>query len=271
MSDFGRIDGEFFLPDITPDFIKSNYLMGLEPLVNGEPVKNSFWEYWIKSAIKHIEKQTQVTISRASFKNEPHDYHCQDYQNFVFILLNNRPLVHVDHVTAVYPNNQTIFTFPDDWITPHFEAGQLQLVPTHGSLSSILLGQGGGIFPLISQTLTFIPSFFRVTYTAGFNEGAFPEDIVDAICKKVAIEVLAQMGDLMYGPGISSMSTSIDGMSQSVGIVNNGNLGAVFTSRISQYRKDLYGEPGGGLSPGTQRGLIDSIRAYYRGIVMSSL
>src|SRR5438876_837293 len=138
----GRLDGQFFFPGLTPEFIKENYLMGIEPLVNGQPVSDNFWKHWIKTSIKHIEKEAQVCIARASFKNEPHDYHIQDYQNFVFLLLNNRPLVHEDSVIAVYPNNQTVFTFPQDWITPHFEAGQLNLVPTHGSMSSILLGVG---------------------------------------------------------------------------------------------------------------------------------
>jgi hypothetical protein len=133
-----------------------------------------------------------------------------------------------------------------------------------------LIGRGGAFLPLLFRETSYLPQFFQVDYTAGWPAGKLPEDIVDAVFKRCVIDILAQIGDLIYGPGVTSVSSSMDGFSESKSIVNNGQLGAVFTSRISQYRKDLYGE-GQTYGGSGQSGLIARLKSHYHGVNAWSL
>lgn len=265
MSESGRVDGDLLTQDLTPEMLKTDYLTGINIQVDGQPMPEDWYQRQIKRAITAVEKESQIAITPHTVKHEPHDYNANDYQNFAFLQLFNRPILRVDAMRAVYPTGTLLMDFPKEWIRPDYNAGQIQLVPTMGSLSTILLGRGGAWLPLLFQTINYLPQFFQVDYVAGFPAGQLPQDIAEAVMKKASIDILAIAGDLIYGPGISSISTSIDGMSESKTIVNNGQLGAVFTSRISQYRKDLYGEAntyGGSGQPG----LLQRLKSHYHGV-----
>lgn len=270
MSEEGRIDGEASLEDLSPEMFLSDYLIGIEPQVNGKPVEREFYKRWLARSVAHIEKEANISIKTRRVLKEPHDYNAVDYQNFSFIQLWNRPILDVQAIRAVFPTGQLLMDFPKEWLRVDHNSSQVQLVPTQGSLSSVLLGRGGAWLPLLFQTLSYLPQFFQVDYTTGFPAGKLPEDIIEAVMKRCAIDVLAQFGDLIYGPGVTSVSNSMDGMSESRSIVNNGQLGAVFTSRIAQYRKDLYGE-GQTYGGSGQNGLIKRIKQYYGGVIAMSL
>ncbi len=270
MSESGRVDGNILFQDITVDRLKSDYLIGIEPMNKGKPLPKSFYERWLQTSITHIEKEAQIAIRTHTFKKEPHAYDARDYSNFCFIQLFNRPVLRVDALHAVFPTGTILLDFPKEWLRVDSNAAALQVVPTQGSLSTFLLGRGGAYLPFLFQNISYLPEFWQIDYTAGFPAGQLPEDVVDAVYKRCVIDVLAQIGDLVYGPGVTSVSSSIDGFSESKSIVNNGQLGAVFTSRIAQYRKDLYGE--GQSYGGTgQTGLISRLKAHYHGVTAWSL
>ena len=270
MSESGRVDGDLLTQDLTPAMLKTDYLTGIDLQVNGAPLPDEWYQRWITRAITTVEKEAQIAVKTHSFLREPHDYNAADYQNFCFIQLFNRPILRVDAVRAVYPTGTLLMDFPKEWIRTDTNSSQIQIVPTMGSLSTILLGRGGAWLPILFQTVNYLPQFFQVDYTAGFAAGQLPEDVAEAVMKRASIEILAIAGDLIYGPGISSTSTSFNGMSESKSIVNNGQLGAVFTSRIAQYRKDLYGE-GSTYGGSGQPGLFQRLKSHYHGIGVVSL
>jgi hypothetical protein len=142
------------------------------------------------------------------------------------------------------------------------EHGQIQLVPTQGTLSQVILGRGGSYLPLMFAGMGYLPQLFRISYTAGFEDGKIPMDLVDAVSKLAAVNVLSQLGQTIFPPGVTSVSSSIDGLSQSVGIMNNGQLPPVFSGLISSYRTELWGD---GRS---MTGLLKDITDHYRGLMM---
>lgn len=248
---------------ITPGLIKDAYLTGLNFVdANKQPYPSSWYVTHINSAIAKFERHTQIHVLRRVIVDELHDYNANDYVNFCFFSLFNYPVISVERVAAMYPTGQLVFTFPVEWVRLNTVHGQVQLVPTQGSLSSVLLGRGGSYLPLIYAGMGYLPQLFHVDYTSGFAEGMVPLDIVDAICKLAVIQMLAVAGDTVFPPGVTNISAGIDGVSQGIGILNNGQLPPVFAGRISTYRAELYGRATGPEG----EGVLDQLRSQYKGL-----
>ncbi len=218
--------------------IKQDYLFGI-PLVDDDgneyPTRNI--DKWIAKSVSWLENELHIKIAPTSI-SETHDYHLDEYQEFCYIQLYNYPVVSVESLIAEYAG-QPVMTFPADWIHVYKNSGQLQLVPTTGSLSQVLLGQGNGVLlPLITSRLTQMPHLFKVDYTAGFADEAVPGDIVDIIAMKACIGVMNIMGDILLGAGIASQSISIDGLSESIGTTQSAENSA-YSARIRQYERQI--------------------------------
>jgi hypothetical protein len=249
------------LTDITPKFIKENYL-GIELLnpISNEPLSESFYQMHINIAQSIFERECGVTLEETQITAELHDYLIQDYHLFAFLSLYKPPVLEITQVALRYPSNNVDTVFPLEWARLQ-APNQLQLVPTQGTLSQVLIGQSGSYLPLIFSGIGYLPQLFRISYKAGFPPGTLPYDILDAICKLATISIFAARSDTIFPPGLTSLSLGIDGLSQSFGILNNGQLPAVFGSRIGYYRTELYGS-----GPGT--GFLYDIRTRYHGIPM---
>jgi hypothetical protein len=219
--------------------IRSDYLFGI-PLTddNGNTYSSTNINRRINEAIAWLEDELQIKINPTIITDEHHDYHINEYQDFCYIQLYEFPVVSVQSLVAAYAG-QDIMTFPQDWIHIYNKTGQLQLVPTTGSLSQVLIGQGSGmLLPLITRRLSKMPHLFRVAYTAGFAEGAVPGNISDLIAKKTCISILNVMGDILLGAGIASQSISIDGLSENVNTTQSAENSA-YSARIRQYEKEI--------------------------------
>lgn len=252
------------ITELTPEYIKKVYLMGLNFVdTAGIPYPDSWYLQLINNAIVVFERITKVHVVRRTITEEMHDYDSKDYQTFCFLQLFEYPVKSVERVAAVYPTGQTVFEFPIEWVRLTKEHGQIQLVPTQGSLSSVILGQGGSYLPVLYSGMGYLPQLFRVNYTTGFDDGKIPWDIIDAIAKLAVIQMLTIVGDTVYPPGVTSVSVSTDGISQSMGLVNNGQLPPVFAGRIQSYRNELYGDPRIGMP-----GQLNLIAQHFRGIQM---
>ena len=68
--------------------------------------------------------------------------------------------------------------------------------------------------------------------------GGIDETLQDMIATKASIDVLRVMGDILYGPGISNQSFSLDGISQSFGVTKSAEGGA-YSGRIKQYLQKI--------------------------------
>lgn len=251
---------------ISPSYLKTNYLNGLDFVdENGVTIPAQWYAVKLRTAIATFERITKVRILRRTITAELHDYYAQDYAQFMYLNLFEYPVVSVESISAMYPTGQIITTFPNEWVRLDKMKGQIQLVPTNGTLSQVILGQGGSYLPILFGTMSKLPQLFHIDYTAGFEDGKIPTDLIDAIMKLATIEVLANMGDTIFPPGVSSISAGVDGLSQGMGIVNNGDSPPVFAGRVNTYTRDLYGDP----RMPNKKGALQEIKDDFRGILLS--
>ena len=78
------------------------------------------------------------------------------------------------------------------------EHAQLHLVPTSGTLSQLIIGQGADYLPLIYAGIGYLPQLWEVDYISGFDAGSVPRIIVDAICKLAVIAIATIASDLIH-------------------------------------------------------------------------
>jgi hypothetical protein len=111
------------------------------------------------------------------------------------------------------------YQFPLEWVDlTYADRGLLHLVPLQTTFNStgIVAGASSGpaaaLFAVFSR-LQWIPSFFYIRATFGFEENAVPGIINDIIGVTAALDVLSMLGPLYR---FNSQSIGIDGISQGV-------------------------------------------------------
>jgi hypothetical protein len=239
------------LPDVKA--IKSDYLFGI-PLTDEDlnEYPDTAIEGHIEKAIAWMEHELQIAIRPTQVLDEHHDYDIGDYTQFCYLQVYQFPVLSVDRLVAAYAG-QDIMTFPLDWVHVYKESGQLQLIPTNGSLSQVLLGQGSGsLLPLITNRLASMPHLFRVDYTTGFAANAVPADISDLIAKKACINIMNILGDILLGAGIASQSVSLDGLSESVSTTQSAENNA-YSARVRMYEQEI-------------KKYLPQLRSHYKGL-----
>ena len=268
------------IEDLTSAVLKNVYLKGLGFVDElGAEYEDEWYEHFLNVAIDRFTEYTNVDVLPIDHAAELHDYYINDYQQYAYLQLYHYPVIkktldppHLiegntitqsPYVAAVYPTGQTVTVFPAEWVRVDIKHGNLQLVPTQGSLSQVILGQGGSYLPILYQGLGYLPQLFQVTYTSGFETGLVPKTVIDAIAKMATIDLLTVVGDTIRPTGITSQSYSIDGMSQSRGFQNSPEFAPVFSGRIAQLQRELYGDPRLG-----KDGSLDEIRNFHRGMNM---
>jgi hypothetical protein len=168
---------------------------------------------------------------------DPYDYDLNDYMNWGFLVLRRKPVISVQRIRLIYPTGQNIITYPSNWIKIYHKFGQIQIVPMAGSFSQYpLIGQGAMYLPLMSGFLTkSIPQLIYVDYTAGL--AAVPADMTDAIYKMAAIDILRNAGQ-SKAPGVASLSTSADGLSENTTLTQSANT-TLYGAQIKEYQADV--------------------------------
>ena len=251
--------GALLLNLITPEQIRQRYLFGLDLTDDqGNPLPDSEYQHYILAAIAWLEHTLDIPILPTAFLRERHDYYRGDYPEFNIIQLDNYPVVgEIEEFRVEYPSGQTVVNFPLEWIRLDRNHGIVRIVPTAGTLSEIIIGQGGSFLPAVYSGLDHLPDLFAISYTAGFEDGRVPANLLDIIGKKAAMGPLNIFGDLVVGAGIANISTSIDGLSQSIGSTSSAT-NAGFGARLIQYQKELKTE-------------IPNLIRYYKGIKMVSM
>jgi len=231
---------------------KARYFFGID-ITNdaGVPMTDDVFQHYIISAIRAIEHELDIPILPTSF-TEAHDYYREDYNAFSLLQLDNYPVISVESFRVQYPSGQTIVEYPEEWIRLDKVKGTLQIVPTAGTLSEFVIGQGGSYLPAIYSGMAYLPQLFHVEYTAGFGRGQLPRDIADIIGKLAACGPFNIFGDLIAGAGIANLSLSLDGLSQSIGTTASAT-NAGFGARIIQYLKEI-------------KQAIPLLRRYYKGV-----
>lgn len=223
---------------LTPAQLKARYLFGLD-LTNdaGEPLSDAVFQFYILGAIRWFEHQLDIPILPTTF-TESQDYFRQDYEAYLFLQLDNYPIISVESFSAQYPSGQTVVEFPAEWLRIDRAAGHLRIVPTAGTLSEIQVGRGGSFLPIVFQGVDYLPDLFQVTYVAGFESGKVPTNILDIIGKFASLGPLHIFGDLIAGAGIANLSLSMDGLSQTIGTTASAT-NAGYGARVGNYLKEI--------------------------------
>lgn len=116
-------------------------------------------------------------------------------------------------------------------------------------------GQVRRVLTIASDTsLTVTADFDSTSNGASVTLLDYPADILDAVGIMASMLPLDTAGDLIIGAGISSLSVSVDGLSESIG-TTSGIENSGYGARVIQYRKRLHA-------------LITSVRRRYHAIEM---
>lgn len=240
---------------LTVEQLKQRYLFGVDFRDDsGNFLDDSVFQFYIMAAIEWMEHQLDIKLLETTVV-EKQDYNINDYQAYNFLQLDNYPLISVEEFNVQYPTGQTVVNYPNEWLRIDKEKGHIRVVPTAGTLSEILIGQGGSYLPAIYNGLQSLPHLFEIRYTAGFEDCRVPANILDLIGMFASLGPFNIFGDLIAGAGIANVSLSIDGLSQSIGTTSSAT-NAGYGSRIIQYLKQIKEQ-------------IPVLRRYYKGIRMA--
>lgn len=219
--------------------LKDTFLFGVDMTDdNGDPFPESMFEFYIRSATEWLESEIPGLILVNKEITEHKDYYLNDYANFNFLRLNWFPATEVSEISIQFPLSTNVLTFNPAWFRIDSISSQTRLIPTQGSISSILLGQGGNYLPLFYSGQDNMPMVWKVIYRAGFLPGKVPVNIKELIGMKAAMGPLNVAGDLIAGAGIASKSIGIDGLSQSISTTSSAT-NAGYGARILQYNKEI--------------------------------
>lgn len=238
---------------LTVSELKKRYFHGVEVLDgDGNPLPDEVYSDFINQAISWLEIELAIDITPTE-RVERRDFIKVDYTNWAYLKLNYFPIIDVTEWNVQYPNNTTMLTFPKEWHRVYKETGDIQLVPSGGSVNSFFLNAGGGFLPHLFESQR-VPQMYEIKYISGFEHDSVPYLINKLIGLKAAIDIFNIAGDLLIGAGIANASLSVDGLSQSVGTTSSAT-NAGYGARIIQYEKQIKQD-------------LESARRYYKGIGM---
>jgi hypothetical protein len=242
---------------MTVSELKDIFLFGID-LTNdaGDPFPDLMFEWAIRWAIGWLERQLDIRIREESFVQR-YDYYFEDYTRWMALQLREFPAIAINSIKVKWPSDTTVIEFPSDWIRLRADAGQVNVIPTSGTLGQYIITEGGSFLPLIATKQDFIPDILEIDYTAGFAEGEVPIELRDLIGKAASFHPLNVAGDLIVGAGIASKSISIDGLSQSINTTSSAT-NAGYGARIVQYTKEIKAQ-------------LPVLRKYYKGFQLTAL
>lgn len=229
---------------LTPEQLKKVFLFGVDLTDDdGNAFPEELLEFYIRAAQQWFETEIGgLKLCETQF-TEVHDYRLGDYIQYSFIRLFKYPTQEVSKVSIQFPLTDNLLEFDPAWYRVESVGSQVNLFPTQGTFSSILLSQGGSFIPLIYSGIQFVPHVLHIEYKAGFKKGEVPTNILNVIGMKASLGPLNIAGDLIAGAGIATKSVSIDGISQSIGTTASAT-NAGYGARILQYEKQIKDQMG---------------------------
>jgi len=226
---------------LSPSELLEQYLYGI-PLTNkdGTILSQTTIKQKILAAGKYAEHFLELQFSR-KYISESQDFIRTDYQSWGYMACSFPVITPLDITGFVGTVKQ--ITYPIEWASKARRQYEEQLfrkihiVPAGNTTTSV---PASVIFSGITPHLGFlgydsIPNYWEISYITGFTK--VPTDIVDFVGKLAAIELLAILGDIVIGVGISNFSLGLDGLLQSISSTKSGN--GAFAGRIKTYTEEL--------------------------------
>lgn len=249
VSETAFLDAE---PIITPDELKVRYLFGLDLSdENGNELPRETIQHAINSAVSYLEHKLDIIIKPRDFL-EKYDLKQKDYTNFNFLQLKKRPLRELKSLKAKLPSNRELINYPPEWFTVEKESSQIQLAPTEGTFSSMVVSQGGSFLPLLYGTRDYWPHLFEISYSAGFDNDCIPIIINEMIGMQAAIRLFEILGDIVLSPGLAGESVGLDGANTSKNTTASAMYSA-FSARVTSYKDQM-------------KDYISTVKSYYNGL-----
>lgn len=236
---------------MTVEDLKTNYLFGIDLTDDfNNPYPDSLFEHYIQSAVQHVENFLDIKIACTVIEDERHSFYLKDYYKFIITQLYYKPVISVESVKIVLPTNQEVITFAPSAIFLDREGGNIEVIP---GTNQLVIGQSGSlIHTMLSGGQDYVPDIIRVNYTAGFNTGQVPHDLLDVIGMLASMGPLNIAGDLVLGAGVARQSITLDGLTQEIQSTSSPT-NAGYGARIYTYFKQI-------------QLLMPGLKAKYRGI-----
>ena len=242
---------------------RENYLFGI-PLCSPNDTKMS-----TSAILQHILNAQTLVCNMFSVKltkqviEENRDFNRQEFMSWGFIRT-MYPIDFIDNLEG-WINDVCQITYPKEWLSiKKLESvaiyRNIYLIPNTGSRNGATMTQNSLIYNGLSPHLgwfgqNYIPNYWRPRYVTGWDK--IPADLFDFISKIAAINVLSIIGDVLYGIGITSVSISLDGVSQNTPLSRSGQ-GGLFAGRIKTYIDDC-------------NNMLPTLKSKYRGITFEIL
>lgn len=243
---------------ISPSELRERYLFGIPLCSNdGTRMSSATIANHIRTAQTRVENLFSIKLNKTVIE-ENLNYVRQEFMSWGFVRT-MYPIAYIDNLEG-WINGVCQITYPREWLSIKKQEDvaiyrNIYLIPNTGGKEGARMTQNSLIYNGLSPHLgwfgqSYIPNYWRPRYVTGWDE--IPLDLVDLVAKYAALNVLAIMGDVLYGIGISSINITLDGVSQSTPLTRSGN-GGLFAGRMKQYIEDINRD-------------MPSMKSKYRGI-----
>lgn len=250
---------------LSPSELRENYLFGIPVCTtDGRKMSAQTIKQQIVASQKRFEKLFSIKLNRQVIE-ESKDFVRQEWNVWGYVK-STYPISFPDNLKG-YINEACQVNYPKEWLSiKRTEAvavwRNLYVIPNSSSVEGAKMTQNSivynGVYPHLGWFgKSYIPNYWRLKYITGWNPDEIPEDLVDLISKYASINVLAIIGSYLFGVGVSSISVSLDGVSQNIPLTKGGKYG-MFTDRIQLYTDQI-------------NEMMENMKYIYSGFVMETL
>lgn len=226
--------------------LMENYLFGIPTCTtDGRKLSAQTIKKQISAAQQRIETLFSIKLNRQVIE-ESKDFVRQEWNTWGYVK-STYPVAYPDNMKG-FINDACQVNYPKEWLSIKKNENvavwrNVHVIPNSSSDKGAEMSQHSiiynGVYPHLGWFgKNYIPNYWRLKYITGWNAEDVPEDLMDLINKIAAINVLCIIGSYLYGVAMSSLSVSLDGVSQNIPLTRGGKYG-MFSDRIQMYMDDI--------------------------------
>jgi hypothetical protein len=193
---------------------------------------------------------------------DPYDYGYESFYANGYFRTRRYPIISLDMVQLRFPGDTTLLTYPPEWLRVNHKSGQVNIIAYTGVTQPLIIGREGGFLPFLSGGLLRVsfPQIIYIDYTSGIDflnpaNQEYYADLLIALQQRAAMGILAELGRSVR-PGVSSVSLSEDGQSESVS--------------YARQKRGVYGQEIEALETEVNN-FVKSFRAFHKGPILMVL